>query len=188
MFFHFQKEKDHLWLQTLSPCYRLSGFQLHVSAVAKRALVKMTVNTFAFVTWGVEGDQTCLCGGIRTCMYVMSVDCFQGRPWGNNGHCTNMFVYGKERGQTKQKTAQGKAGIGERLGLRQSAGAILESLSTVNGSCSILKCILMALEFRHFINTRKKTWENADWGGGWGQKILETSFVVLMPAYCDDWA
>lgn len=70
-----------------------------------------------------------------------------------------MFVHGKGRAQTKQKPAQGKAGTGERLGLQQSAGAILECLSTVNGSCSILKCILMALELRHFINTWKKTWE-----------------------------
>lgn len=63
---------------------------------------------------------------------------------------------------------------------------ISESLGTVNGSCSILKCIFMALEFRHFINTQKKTWENAHGEGAGGQKILETSFVVLLPAYCDD--
>lgn len=63
---------------------------------------------------------------------------------------------------------------------------ISESLGTVNGSCSILKCVFVALVFRHFINTRKKTWENADGEGAGGQKILETSFVVLLPAYRDD--
>lgn len=80
-----------------------------------------------------------------------------------------MFVHGKEKAQTKQ-TAQGKAGIRERLGLRWSAGEILESLSTVSRICSIQKYILMALELRHFINTQKKTWENVGEEGAGDRK------------------
>lgn len=112
-----------------------------------------------------------LCMWWNTHVHVYSfVGGFQGRPWGNNGHCTNMFVHGKEKAQTKQKTAQGKAGIRERVGLRWSAGEILESLGTISRICSIQKCILMALELRHFKNTQKKTWENADGEGAEGRK------------------
>lgn len=104
-------------------------------------------------------------------MYIRLSVAFKGGRRGIMDTAPTCLCTGKrERKQNKKKTAQGKAGIGERLGLRQSAAAISESLGTVNGSCSILKCILMALEFRHFINTRKKTWENADGEGAGGRK------------------
>lgn len=80
VFFHFGKEKGYLWLQMQLSCYSLSGFQLHVSAVARHVLVKMTVNTFSFVSWGVEGDQTSVYGGTHTCMYIhLSVAFREGR-------------------------------------------------------------------------------------------------------------
>lgn len=97
-----------------------------------------------------------------------------------------MFVHGKEKAQTKQKAAQGKAGIRERLGLRWSAGEILESISNVSRIWSIQKCILMALELSHFINTQKKTWENADGEGAGGRKswkpplLFRCLFIVMI--------
>lgn len=50
----------------------------------------------------------CMWGNTHVHIYSF-VNCFQGRPQTNNGHCTNMFVYGEESAnKTENSTEKGR--------------------------------------------------------------------------------